>query len=129
MNFVTTSGKTYNMPVEMLHADAVRKEITKNDHPHPSIILSIVIITLIIMYIVYTLAIKSNFSGTWYTNNMYVNINHNSFTDTIVVNNSFTGSASGSALYIKTNNGVMHGVVDNKKIYWTGNTDTWTRIN
>lgn len=125
MNFVDSNGKQYTMPAQALHANAVHNEITKNDYPHPTITMGIVVITIVIIYLIYILVIKPNFSGIWY-NNGGIRVQHNAFTDTITINNSLHGHATGNALYIKTSTGTKYGIVNGKKIYWINSDETWS---
>ena len=122
-----SENKMYTIPIRELNENAVRREITKNDKPHPLLILGIVIIVIIILYILYINAIKQNISGTWYDTRGPIKIKHNPMNDTFTIDNKLVGWLVGNALYIKVNNDIKMGVVYKRTIYWCGSEETWKR--
>lgn len=126
MNFTTSSGKTFTLPMETSNVNAVRQEITKNDFPHPVVMTCIGSIMIIMIYIIYICCIKTNLSGIWYCDGDQIKISHNTFLDTIVINHKIRGYVIGNAIYVKSN-GTKCAILHDKKIFWVGNTDVWTR--
>jgi hypothetical protein len=76
---------------ERFNLDLVRNILHEKENPHPLSITLIVITSLLLLYIIYILFIKTSISGKWYGNiNTYSNmivyqINHNKFNNKLKV--------------------------------------------
>jgi hypothetical protein len=124
-----------SLPLEDYNEEIVRRVVNKTDNPHPALILVICLTTILVIYIIYVLFIKTTFAGHWYTNNGKIKLNHNKFTDTVSISmfikpastkfsyKNGTGYVNGGAIYIDDNKGIM---VDHK-IHWVNSSDVWSR--
>lgn len=135
LNARSSNGNEYVVPIETLNLNLVRKEVTKDDHPHPLFLLAIGIIVILVLYLMYLSFVKSNLSGSWYNTDLNtksgrsgnrIKISHNVWNDTFTINDNLVGTVVGNALYIKSPALTM-GIVNKKKIYWLNTGEIWHR--
>lgn len=134
MDFVakTSAGETFEIPFNLpngvtakdLNEKMVRGLITENEHPHPLLLTSIILIIIMLIYFLYITMIKRDFSGEWYSDGYMATVTHCRWTDRLVIDigqDQFDGQVIGNAIYMISadSNDILKGVYYDKKIYWT----------
>jgi hypothetical protein len=118
---------TAGLSPEDANEEIVRRVVNKTDNPHPIILMCVIITILIVLYYIYIILIKDNFSGEWYDGNSLVNVAHNKWNDTILVDNFTDGYVVGNAIYLEKGDKIHVGTLYKKSIYWLGDGSVWTR--
>ncbi len=116
--------ETYELP-EQRNEEMVRRIINKTDNPHPIVLMCVVAVVIILLYYIYIMMIKESFSGEWFDGLELINIEHNKWNDTILVNNHIRGNVRGNAIYLERGNKIQVGVLYKKSIYWVGSDTIW----
>lgn len=129
----TSDGKEYNLPISEQNTNLTRTIITKNEHPHPSILLIIILLVILVMYYIYTANIKTCLNGEWFNDKAIIKVTHNKWTDSLTFDSAgelATGKIAGNVVYLYPSDGDMNtivGIYSDKKIDWNVSGDVWQR--
>ncbi len=136
-NFINSDGTSYHTPAE-INIENVRTFIAKKENPHPLTITIMALATLVIIYIIYILLVKSCISGEWVGQlgdqpSITYKITHNPFTDKINIYNSgqwvADGYYVGNIIRINTTGGKLTGMLaSHDTILWIDSGDVWSNI-
>lgn len=128
LNAITSKNEHYVLPIKEQNERLVRVTINKTDNPHPGLLAILLVIILVLVYYLYIVMIKRNFSGIWYVGDTKTKVKHNSWNDSLYINDVLSGHVDGNALYIGIGKAPKkHGVYGDKKIYWVESGEVWKR--
>ncbi len=128
---IIRNGEKITIPVEDYNVELASTIIKKKENPSPVLILSYVFLVIVLMYYVYVTMIKTCYNGEWYTSNNKFTIKHNKWNDIIDVTDEkgikMKGYVCGRAIFVRINNDLNMGVMQNRNIHWT-NGKIWKKI-
>ena len=119
---------TENDLVELQNLNRVKHIVKRSENPHPLILCTVIICSMLVIYYIYITRFKPNINGQWRDDDNHIHIiRHNIWKDVLLVDNYNYGVLKGNMVVVYEDQTMKMGVLLDNIIYWTDST-TWYLI-
>jgi hypothetical protein len=113
---------------ELQNLKRVNNIVKRSENPHPLILCTIILCSMVVIYFIYITRFKPNINGQWRDDNNHIHlIRHNIWKDKLCVDNYNYGVLKGNMVVVYEGQTMKMGVLFDNSIYWTDST-SWHLI-